>query len=194
MITESEALGFSTVLRGWVKMGSEVVSENPKATEIAELKTFIGQHRDARQVKKALVVKLLYQGYGYEAIVSILDVSMGSISNWKQAYEAEGLEGFRPRHQGRQSYLSPQDKVAVLEWLQQKPVWTLGELEYHLADDYDVVYESKQSYYDLFAAAGLSWKKTSKVNPKADEAAVAAKKPRLKACWQATEKRSSKAN
>ncbi|MGF1458714.1 MAG: winged helix-turn-helix domain-containing protein [Leptolyngbyaceae cyanobacterium] len=62
-----------------------------------------------------------------------------------------------------------------------------------LASDYDVVYESKQSYYTLFQEAGLSWKKTSKVNPKADEAAVAAKKQRLRTCWNATGTRSSTA-
>ena len=165
-----------------------------KASEIEELKAFISKQRDGRQVKKALAVKLLYQGYSYEAVVAILDVSMGSISNWKQAYESEGLPGFRPRYQGRKGYLSSADRNAVIEWLQQKPIWTLGELEHHIASEYDVVYESKQSYYELFEAAGLSWKKTSKVNPKADEAAVAAKKPKLKACWRATEMRSSVAN
>lgn len=170
-------------------MGSDVASDPGKAAEIAELKGFIRKQRDGRQVKKALAVKLLYQGYGYEAVVSILDVSMGSISHWKQVYEEEGVNGFRPRHQGRQSYLSQRDKTAVIDWLQQKPMWTLGELESHLADTYDVAYESKQSYYDLFEAAGLSWKKTSKVNPNADEVAVAAKKPRLKACWRAIERR-----
>ena len=63
-------------------------------------------------------------------------------------------------------------------------------MEYHLAETYDVVYESKQSYYDLLEAAGLSWKKTSKVNPKADAKAVAAKKPRSSGYWHATETRS----
>lgn len=175
-------------------MTGEVTSDSSKTTEIEELKTFISQQRDGRQVKKALAVKLFYQGYGYESIVTILDISMGSVANWKQAYEAEGLSGFQPRHQGRQGYLSATDKASVIEWLQQKPIWTLGELESHLASDYDVVYESKQSYYDLFKAAGLSWKKSSKANPKADEAIVAAKKPRLKACWHATGKKSSRAN
>lgn len=52
----------------------------------------------------------------------------------------------------------------------------LGELEYKLAFEYDVTYESKRSYYDLFDAAGISWKKTTKLNPKADEDAVAIKK------------------
>ena len=51
--------------------------------------------------------------------------------------------------------------------------------------EYDVIYESKQSYYDLFEEAGISWKKTAKLNPKANPDAVAEKK-RLKHYWQTT--------
>lgn len=167
---------------------------NPKAAQIAELQAFIRGQRDGRQLKKALAVKLLYQGYRYEAVVAILAVSLGSLSRWKQAYETEGLAGFRPRHQGRKSYLDAAQRTAVLHWLNQKTIWTLGELEYYLAATYDVVYASKQSYYDLFEAAGLSWKKTSKVNPKADAQVVAAKKPILKHCWSSTARPSSAVN
>ena len=82
--------------------------------------------------------------------------------------------------------LSGQEREAVLAWLQQKKVWQLGELEAHLEQEYNVTYESKQSYYDLFAAAGISWKKATAVNPKADPQGVAAKKLRSKICWRAT--------
>lgn len=60
----------------------------------------------------------------------------------------------------------------MLVWLQQKNSWHLGELQQHLEEQYDVVFESKQSYYTLFADAGISWKKTQKRNPKADPAVV----------------------
>jgi putative transposase len=162
------------------------ISTGEYSTQISELKTFINQERDARQVKKALAVKLLYQGHSHESVVRILDVSMGSVSNWKQAYETAGVGGFKPGHKGRQSYLSADDKAAVIGWLQQKDIWTLNELEYHLAEVYNVSYESSQSYYDLFEAAGLSWKKTSKINPKADAEVVAAKKQRSSGYWHAT--------
>ncbi len=161
----------------------------PKASQIEELKGFIRQERDGRQVKKALAVKLLYQGRSYESVVEILDVSLGSISNWRQTYEVSGLAGFRPNHKGRKSYLSAEQKASVMSWLQQKDIWTLGELECHLAEVYDVTYESKQSYYDLFSEAGISWKKTSKVNPKADPEVVAAKKSKSSASWRAIGKR-----
>ena len=91
---------------------------------------------------------------------------MGSLTNWKSLYESEGLAGFKPKHKGRKSYLSGEQREAVLSWLQTKTIWELSELEHHLASEYGVGYESKQSYYDLCEAAGISWKKTTKVNPK----------------------------
>ena len=156
-------------------------------TAVEELQGFIAGNPDAREMRKALALKLMYQDYSYEAIRQILDVSTGSISGWKQAYEREGLLGLRLKHKGRISYLNPEQREAVLQWLQTNDRWEVGELEYHLAEQYDVVYESKQSYYDLFEAAGMSWKKTTKVNPKANPEAVAEKKLKFAGYWQATE-------
>lgn len=158
-------------------------------TAIAELQEFIDNRPDAREVRKALAVKLVYQGYKYEEIQTILDVSLGSITSWKQCYKEYGISGLRLNHKGRKGYLSDEQLQEVLSWLQTKDTWELGELEYKLAFEYEVIYESKRSYYDLFDAAGISWKKTTSLNPKADEEAVAAKKNRLKHCWQATEKK-----
>jgi putative transposase len=82
------------------------LSESTKTTAVEELKAFIRTERDGRQVKKALAVKLIYQDYRYEDITTILDVSMGALSKWKQAYDQAGLAGFCPQHTGRQSYLT----------------------------------------------------------------------------------------
>lgn len=59
-----------------------------------------------RKVRKALAEKLVYQAYLYQEIQIILDVWLGSITSWKQAYEQialrferihylEGWEGLR---------------------------------------------------------------------------------------------------
>lgn len=161
---------------------------------IAELKEFIAQRPNAREARKALAVKLVYQGYLYEEIQTILEVSLGSITGWKRAYELRGIEGLRLNHKGRISYLSSEQREEVLSWLQTKNCWELGELEYKLAFNYNVIYESKQSYYNLFNAAGINWKKTTKLNPKANPDAVAEKKRKLKRCWLATEKNSKQVN
>ena len=49
---------------------------------IAELQDFIALRPDAREVRKALAVKLVYQGYLYDEIQTILEVSRGSITGW----------------------------------------------------------------------------------------------------------------
>lgn len=133
---------------------------------IAELQEFIDSRPDAREVRKALAVKLVYQGYKYEEIQTILDVSVGSIASWKQAYTENGICGLRLNYKGRKSYLSDKHTEEVLSWLQTKEIWDLGELEYKLAFEYDVIYESKRSYYDLFDAGGISWKKNYWLEPK----------------------------
>lgn len=152
------------------------MSNQDTQVAIAELKEFIALRPNVREVRKALAIKLIYQGYLYEEIQSILNVSLGSISGWKRAYELQGIDGLRLNHKGRISYLMSEQKEEVLSWLQTKNCWEIGELEYKLAFDYNVVYESKQSYYNLFDAAGISWKKTTKLNPKANPDVVAEKK------------------
>jgi putative transposase len=159
---------------------------------IAELQEFIAVCPNVREVRKALAVKLIYQDYLYEEIQEILDVSVGALTGWKQAYEQYGITGLRLNHKGRKSYLSAGQREEVLSWLQTKECWELSELEYKLAFEYEVTYESKQSYYDLFSAAGISWKKTTALNPKADPDAVAAKKNRLKHCWQSIGRKSKR--
>ena len=96
---------------------------------IAELQEFITLCPNAREARKALAVKLIYQDYLYEEIQTILDVSLGSISGWKQAYEFQGIDGLRLNHKGRISYLTNEQKEEVLSWLQSKNCWELGELE-----------------------------------------------------------------
>jgi len=38
--------------------------------------------------------------------------------------------------------------------------WNLAELQGYVQQEYDVVFDSKQSYYSLFEEAGISWKNT----------------------------------
>ena len=38
----------------------------------------------------------------------------------------------------------------------------------YIEDRYDIVFSSQQSYYEIFDAAGLSWKKSQKRNHKTD--------------------------
>lgn len=137
-----------------------------------ELTELIQSNPDPRELKRALAVQMVLQGYSYFAIRDVLHVSVGFISKWKQAYETQGVAGLALQHQGSVGYLDAKQRQAVIDWLQEKNYWNLSELQQQLEEVYDVVFASKQSYYELFSAAGISWKKTQKRNPKADPKAV----------------------
>ncbi|MBD2094531.1 winged helix-turn-helix domain-containing protein [Trichocoleus sp. FACHB-591] len=66
-----------------------------------------------------------------------------------------------------------------MEWLQQQQTCQLEQLVTHIEATYGVVFQSKQSYYDLLHQAGLSWKKMQARRPQKDEAQVAQKNTRL---------------
>ena len=50
---------------------------------IAELQEFIDQNPNVREVRKGLAIKLVYQGYLYEEMQTIIGVSLGSITFFK---------------------------------------------------------------------------------------------------------------
>ena len=83
-----------------------------------ELQKFIDCRPSSREGRKALAVLLVYQGYKYEEIQTILDVSLGSITGCKQAYEEYGISGLRLNHKGRKSYLTAQQREQILSCLQ----------------------------------------------------------------------------
>ena len=134
----------------------------------SDLKTFIDSNPDPRELKRALAVQMVQQGYLYTDIQAVLPVSLGFITKWKQCYATEGVKGLRLAYQGRKSYLSEAQRQSVVDWLQQKQYWQLPELVAYVDQQYGVIFASKQSYYELFHEAGISWKKTQKRNPKRD--------------------------
>lgn len=115
---------------------------------------------------------MFLKGYKHREIQEILGVSSGLISKWTKLYELLGRAGLRLGYQGSVGDLEPEQRQAVITWLQSKDYWNLAELQGHIQDQYDVVFNSKQSYYTLFEQAGISWKKTQKRNPKEDPALV----------------------
>ena len=101
------------------------------------------------------------------------------ITTWKQKFEAQGINGIKLAYKGAKSYLTPEQKGEVITWLETKKYWDLDELVTYLDEHYGVIYQSKQSYYDLLSDAGISWKKSQKVNPSYDPELVKKKKKEI---------------
>jgi len=162
---------------------ADSTSEQNKAS-IAVLTEFIQSNPDARELKRALAVKLAVMGKPYADITELLGLHKSSISTWKQSFVAQGLDGIRLGYQGSKSYLSIEQKAQVTSWLKTQVSWNLDELVSYLDEQYGVIYQSKQSYYDLFETAGISWKKSQKVNPKHDAEIVKNKREEIQDFWQ----------
>lgn len=144
-----------------------------------DLTAFLAEKRDSREYRRALAVKLALQGYLYQTISDMLDVTPGFVSQAKQAYETQGTAGLTLKYQGSQPYLSASERQAVIDWLKAQQEWSVERLQAYIETTYGVVFQSRQSYYQLFADAGITNKQAQRANPKRDEQRVAAKKKRL---------------
>lgn len=136
------------------------------------LDQFIYSNPDARELKRAVAVRMVRKGYKHREIQEILGVSSSFISKWSVQYDQLGVTGLKLGYAGSRGYLSVEQRHSVIEWLKRKNYWNFAELQAYLEQEYEVVFESKQSYYTLFEQAGISWKKTQKRNPKPDPQAV----------------------
>ena len=148
------------------------------------LDDFIKNSQDKREITRAIAVKMLLCGYKHKEIMPILDVSSGFITTCKKAFFKDGVDGLKLAYKGSKGLLEPQQRSEIIEWLGSKDRWTLNELEYHIASKYGVTFESKQSYYDLFKEARISWKKSQDSNPKYNSKLVALKKKKFVNYWK----------
>ena len=144
-----------------------------------DLTAFLAEKRDSREYRRGLAVKLALLGYRYQAICEMLNVTIGFVSQSKKAYESHGTAGLTLKYQGAQPYLSASERQAVIDWLKNEQEWSVEHLQEHIESTYAVVFQSRQSYYQLLADASFSYKQAQRTNPKRDEQRVVAKKKRL---------------
>jgi transposase len=160
-------------------MHNFLLIQKQKDEEIASLDTLIKSNPDPRELKRALAVKMAIEGQAHKNIAQLLGVSQYFVADWKKAFKTSGIEGLKLGYKGAKKYLSDEQVAETIEWLTNKKYWHLDELVNYLDEKYDVVYKSKQSYYDLFSTAQISWKRSQKTNPKFDEELVKKKREEI---------------
>jgi putative transposase len=148
-----------------------------------DLNEFIQSNPDPRELKRAVAVKMFLKGYKHREIQGILGVSSGFISKWTKLYERLGVSGLRLGYPGSVGYLEPEQRQAVISWLKSKDYWNLAELQGHIQDEYDVVFDSKQSYYTLFEQAGISAEIDAEVQPERRPSPGSKKNRKLRTGW-----------
>ncbi len=140
---------------------------------------------EGREIKRAIAVKMVVLGFKTKDVCDLLDASDSFVSKWKTIYENEGADGLRLRYKGSAGFLTELQRNQIIFHLKDKPHFSVEELRDLIERRYGVVYQSKQSYYDLLKEAGLSWHRTQATNPKRDEGRVLLKREEIKKNWTA---------
>src|SRR6185295_18431639 len=164
----------------WLQAGG------PSMDRLAQL---IEETTDVRELKRAVSVKLGEGGMATEAIGEVLQVTPRSVRKWRRRYEREGVEALQVRYRGSESYLRVEQRQEMEDWLGAQETVRLEEVRDEIEARYGLVYQSKQSYYDLLDASGLSYHRTEKSNPKRDEAQVVERREEIKKNWRRAGKR-----
>ena len=138
---------------------------------------------DVREVKRALSVKMVESGLTPAAVSELLNVSLQYISKWKVKYEAAGASSLLLGYRGSESYLTEGQREAVVGWIAGHETLSVEAVRDHVEATYGIVYQSKQSYYDLLSAGGMSYHQSEKENPKRDEAQVQTRREEIKKNW-----------
>src|SRR5829696_6069961 len=107
-----------------------------------DLDEIINEAQDAREVKRAVSVKMSVQGFSPMQISQVLNVSLQYVSKWKGLYEAEGGEALRLGYRGSESYLEEAQRQALLHWIGARETVSVEALRDHIEEQYGVVYRS----------------------------------------------------
>jgi putative transposase len=109
---------------------------------------------EGREIKRAIAVKMVLLGFKTKDICDLLEVSDAFVSKWKIIYENEGAGGLRLHYKGGPKFLTDSQRREICFHLRDKPHYSVEELRDLIERRYDVVYQSKQSYYDILKEAG----------------------------------------
>ena len=107
-------------------------------------------------------------------------------------YEIAGVGALRLGDRGSESYLSEEPRRELEDWLGARATVTVAEVREHIAGRYGVVYQAKQSDYEVLAAGGRSYPRSAKGNPKRAEAQVVARREEINKTWRRTGTRVSR--
>ena len=102
-----------------------------------------------------------------------------------------GGAALRLGYRGSESYLTGEQRQALLVWIAARETVSVEALRDYIEERYGVVYRSKQSYYELLEAGGMSYHRSEKDNPKRDEEQVLTRREEIKKNWHRAGRRSS---
>ena len=88
----------------------------------------IEETQDARELKRALSVKMVLAGMATAEIGELLQGTPRYVRKWRGRYEREGVGALRVGYRGSESYLSVEQRQELEDWLGTQETITLEEV------------------------------------------------------------------
>jgi transposase len=104
-------------------------------------------------------VRLRLLGVNYQEIKQRLGVSTSFIAPSQRNYKERGLAGIKLGYKVSKTYLTYEEKAEIIIGLDPRARRNISELERHLIETYEVVFWSRESYYQLLRSSHLTWQK-----------------------------------
>lgn len=147
-----------------------------------QVNAFLDTTKDAREYKRAMAVKMLLLEFEPRDIAELLQVTESFVSKWKRLSFEHGVDAFVLKYHGYQGYLTSEQRQSIITWITVQKIQNIDDLVDFIRTTYRIEFKSRQSYYDLFTAAGITWKRAQSQHPDKDPERIATKKKRLKQC------------
>ena len=147
--------------------------------QLQELQRAYHQEKDGATRTRLQGVRLYGQGYAVGEITTIASCSRQALMVWCRKYRKDGVAGLQEHRGGPQRAKLTQAELANLaEKLRQyRPYdvlgpkshtasgqhWTVRDLALVVEQWFDVRWQSRSSYHQVFAACGFSYQRTEKI-------------------------------
>ena len=141
-----------------------------------QVNAFLNTTKDAREYKRAMAVKLLLLEFEPRDIAELLQVTASFVSKWKKLCFEYGVAVFVIKYHGYQGYLTSEQRQSITERIKTQHIANIDDLIAFIRTTYRIEFKSRQSYYDLFAEAGITWKRAQSQHPDKDLERIAIKK------------------
>lgn len=113
-----------------------------------DLRETAARMRDAKAARRVLAIALVLEGCSREAAAETCAMDRQTLRDWVHRYNELGVAGLhdRPRRNGPQARLSPDQQMKVSEWVEQGPDlerdgvvrWRCVDLQQRIAEEFAV--------------------------------------------------------
>jgi len=107
--------------------------------QMHDIDEIINEAADAREMKRAVSVKMGQQGFSPAQMCQVLNVSLHYGSKWKGQDEAEGAAALRVKYRGSEGYRREEERDEILQGIGKQETVSVEAVRDYVEERYGVV-------------------------------------------------------